>query len=120
MIQPHRQATAAASGLSAVLLGAFGAHALQGILTPYQSHIWETAVFYQFVHTLVLLFLSREPNQAKAAFIAFTLGILFFSGSLYLYAVTRIGWLVFVTPFGGVAFLIGWTLLLLSSFKIRK
>ena len=77
---------AAVFGLLAVILGAFGAHGLKGSLTDAQLETWKTGVNYQFYHTLALLFLSLVPGNkfVKTAFYAFTIGIVLFSGSIYL------------------------------------
>jgi uncharacterized membrane protein YgdD (TMEM256/DUF423 family) len=114
---------AAASGFLAVALGAFGAHALRGYLDTRAEAIFETAVLYHFVHTLVLLMvavLCRGPAPGRTlqgAGVAFTLGIALFSGSLYLLAITGSRWLGIITPFGGVSFLVGWLLLLTWSLR---
>lgn len=96
-------------GFLAVALGAFGAHGLKGILdTNHTAAIWEKAVFYHFIHTVMLYFVAgRAPFRAGPWF-CFLCGILLFSGSLYLLAVTNIPWLGAITPFGGVSLLAGW------------
>lgn len=112
-------ALAAASGFLAVALGAFGAHALRGSLDAYALSVYDTAVLYHFVHTLALFgvalllrSLSPSPRSLAIAGGAFAVGVLVFSGSLYLLAVTGQRWLGAVTPVGGVAFLLGWISLL--------
>src|SRR5690606_3816095 len=79
--------TASFFGLTAVVLGAFGAHGLEGKINEDQLKTWGTAVDYQFYHTLALLFLATfsraKNNYIRFSFITFTLGILLFSGSLY-------------------------------------
>ncbi len=101
--------TAAVLGLLAVALGAFGAHSLKDLLARNETAaIWEKAVFYHFIHALMLFILAGRSSFQKGPWLAFLLGILLFSGSLYLFAVTRMHWLVFVTPVGGVSFLVGW------------
>ena len=100
---------AAVSGFLVVALGAFGAHGLKAILQRYETlETWQTAVFYHALHTLVLLALSMHPGVSKGAVISFVFGIVVFSGSLYLLAVTNMRWLGAVTPVGGVGLLIGW------------
>ncbi len=114
---------AAASGFTCVLLGAFAAHGLKGQLSTYQLDIWHTAVFYQFVHTLVLLYVSQLKSDCQLiewSKYAFVIGILLFSGSLYLLSLSAIKWLGMVTPIGGVGLLIGWLLLLISSIKSKS
>ena len=100
---------AAVLGAVGVALGAFGAHAMKDRLAAFgTADIWEKAVFYQFIHTVMLCVLpGRQPFPA-AAWWSFLIGIGFFSGSLYLLAATDIKWLGAITPVGGVAFLAGW------------
>jgi uncharacterized membrane protein YgdD (TMEM256/DUF423 family) len=104
---------AALFGILAVALGAFGAHGLKALLINNGTvAIWEKAVFYHFIHTVMLFILAgRSPLQLRA-WISFLAGILIFSGSLYLLAVTNIRWLGAITPFGGISFIVGWGLLI--------
>lgn len=107
---------AAISGLLAVALGAFGAHALKDILSDYGRTIWEKAVLYQMFHTLAIFLLIAlkdfvSPGRIDLAGWLFIAGILLFSGSLYLLALTQKSWLGAITPLGGIAFLVGWGLL---------
>ena len=105
---------AAAAGLLAVALGAFGAHGLREFLGRNQTAaIWEKAVLYHLVHAVMLFLLAGRSPLQKWPWLCFFMGILLFSGSLYLYAVTTIHWLVFVTPCGGVSFIVGWAWLAL-------
>lgn len=111
---------AAVFGFLAVALGAFGAHALKPYLDDYAKGIWQTAVFYHFIHALALLtvgIFAKVKPELKANFIcfSFTAGILLFSGSLYLLALTDLKWLGMVTPLGGLAFLTGWGMLAWKS-----
>ena len=102
-------------GAVAVGLGAFGAHALRPLLESKGTlHTWETAVLYHFFHTLALLVLSGRPSPPRIPVIGFLLGIVLFSGSLYLLAVTGVRWLGAITPLGGVAFIAGWVCLAIS------
>ena len=104
----------AAAGLLAVALGAFGAHALKGILAENNTAaIWEKAVFYQFIHTVMLFVLAERKPFPRVPFWSFLIGILIFSGSLYVLAVTNIRWLGAITPIGGASFIVGWVCLLL-------
>jgi uncharacterized membrane protein YgdD (TMEM256/DUF423 family) len=103
---------------AAVMLGAFGAHGLRGRLDAYATGIYEKAVFYHFVHALGLLVVSLLPRlgvleTTPAGWVCGLLasGILLFSGSLYLLAITGVRVLGAVTPIGGVAFIAGWLLL---------
>jgi uncharacterized membrane protein YgdD (TMEM256/DUF423 family) len=102
----------------AVLAGAFGAHGLKTRLEPEALDIYEVAVKYQMYHSLALILvgvLSYQPSaKLSAAAWAFVSGIIIFSGSLYLLALTGLRWLGAITPIGGVAFLIGWLVLTLK------
>ncbi len=96
-----------------IVLGAFGAHALKGSLDPKMMEVYHTAVFYQLVNAVGLLAVSgiwgRTPSRfAGAAGMAITAGILVFSGSLYLMALSGLRWLGAVTPIGGVLLIGGW------------
>ena len=93
----------------AVALGAFGAHALKATLETHgMTEVWNKAVLYHFVHALGLLVLSALPVVQRVTVILFVVGIVLFSGSLYLLALTNIKWLGAITPFGGLCFLAGW------------
>ena len=103
---------AAGLGFLAVALGAFGAHGLKPLLASNGTvEMWEKAVFYHFIHTVMLYVLAQKQPVAKGAFWFFLAGILIFSGSLYLLAVTNLRWLGAVTPFGGLSLLAGWAVL---------
>lgn len=100
---------------AAVGLGAFGAHGLKDKLDAYSLDIWQKAVFYQFVHALGMLVLplfaksgALSDSGATRVGLVFCAGILLFSGSLYVLAVSGIRILGAVTPFGGVCFIGGW------------
>ena len=109
---------AAALGLLAVVLGAFGAHGLKDLLGHNGTiGIWEKAVFYHFIHTVMLFVLAERKPFASVAWWSFFAGILIFSGSLYLLAVTNLHWLGAITPVGGVGFIIGWCGLLFCPRK---
>ena len=102
----------------AVGLGAFGAHGLKSRLDAYSLGIWEKAVFYHFVHALGLLIVTVMPRvgmitDRSAARVSqlLILGIVFFSGSLYLLAVSGVTSLGAVTPLGGLCFIAAWLLL---------
>jgi uncharacterized membrane protein YgdD (TMEM256/DUF423 family) len=108
---------AAALGFLAVVLGAFGAHGLKDLLGRNgTTAIWEKAVFYHFIHT-VMLFVLAGKKQFIGAWWSFFAGILVFSGSLYLLAVTDVLWLGAVTPVGGIGFLVGWGCLFCAAGK---
>ncbi len=102
----------------AVILGAFGAHGLRGRLDAYAMGIYEKAVFYQFVHALGILIVplftrADLVNESGMAWICglLTAGIVIFSGSLYLLAVTGTRALGAITPIGGLCFIAAWLLL---------
>lgn len=105
---------AALAGALAVMLGAFGAHALKARLTPDMLAIYQTAVQYHFWHALALgligllaLHLPASVALRAAGWLMVT-GLVVFSGSLYALALTGIRLLGAVTPFGGLAFIAGW------------
>lgn len=98
------------AGASAVLLGAFGAHALRGVLDTHALEIWHTAVTYHAWHALALV-LAVALGQGRSGRIAqagFAGGIVLFSGSLYALALGAPRWTGIITPLGGLAFVIGW------------
>jgi uncharacterized membrane protein YgdD (TMEM256/DUF423 family) len=104
------------AALLAVALGAFGAHGLKTRIAPELLSVYKTGVEYHFYHALGLILVGltawRLPESAhlKAAGWAMLAGIVLFSGSLYLLALTGLGWLGAITPFGGLAFLAAWGL----------
>lgn len=108
---------AAISGFLAVALGAFGAHGLKQKLSVDMLAVYQTGVQYHFYHTLALfgvaLLMLHFPQSVSLRWSAllFCVGIIIFSGSLYVLAITGIRWLGAITPLGGVAFLVGWILL---------
>jgi len=107
--------SAALFGFLGVVLGAFGAHALKTTLLAHgATDIWNKAVLYQLVHAVALLTMALHGTQNRGAFFAFVLGILIFSGSLYLLALTNLRWLGAITPIGGLCFLVGWAWLLIT------
>lgn len=118
----------AVHGFLVVALGAFGAHALDAVLDEYGKGIWETAVQYQMFHAIALLAIGilMSPKifgpikKLKNAAICMNLGIVFFSGSLYILAISGIKILGAITPIGGVLFLAGWILLLVSTLKHKN
>ncbi|ASS73755.1 hypothetical protein CIG75_01380 [Tumebacillus algifaecis] len=110
----------------AVALGAFGAHGLEGKITDHYLEIWKTGVQYQMLHgtgILIVALLTQflgAPKALRAAGYLFQAGIVLFAGSLYILAITGIGWLGAITPLGGVCFLIGWALLAYAGGKRIK
>jgi uncharacterized membrane protein YgdD (TMEM256/DUF423 family) len=112
---------AALLGLLAVALGAFGAHGLKHVLE--QNHtaaLWEKAVLFQFIHAVMLFILAGHSPRLTGPWCSLLAGIVLFSGSLYLYALTKIGWLSAFTPFGGVSFIIGWLWLVVAPVAGRR
>ena len=112
------------SGALAVGLGAFGAHGLEALLIQNgRLDTFQTAVNYHFYHTLALLVIgilaTVKPDWKGISFAAWSmlLGILIFSGSLYVLSLTGITWLGAITPLGGLAFILGWSSLVYLSFK---
>ena len=108
---------AAIMGMLAVGLGAFGAHGLKEILAKHGTGaIWETAVFYHFIHAVMLFVLAgRNPTATWGPWLSFLVGIVIFSGSLYLLALTNQRWLGAITPIGGVSLIVGWLWLAISA-----
>lgn len=115
-------ALGASFGGLAVLLGAFGAHALRARLSPEDLATFEIGVRYQMYHALALIVVAWATTQWDSATVpaagwAFTTGIVVFSGSLYLLVFSGMRWLGAITPIGGVAFLIGWALLAWTAIR---
>lgn len=115
---------ASLSGMLAVMLGAFGAHALKNKLDAYALGVFETAVQYHFYHSFALLAVGiialSQPQTTllKTSGWLFFLGILVFSGSLYLLSLTGVRWLGAVTPLGGLAFIGGWACMAAVGWKL--
>jgi uncharacterized membrane protein YgdD (TMEM256/DUF423 family) len=115
---------AAFFGFLSVALGAFGAHSLKNVLDEYGKSIYEKAVLYQMFHSMALFAVGVVQHLFKGisfspAGFGFSAGILLFSGSLYVLAITGLKWLGAITPIGGLAFLFGWAWLLFALLKIR-
>jgi uncharacterized membrane protein YgdD (TMEM256/DUF423 family) len=109
---------AAALGFLAVALGAFGAHGLKATLeTNGTAAIWEKAVLYHFIHAVMLFVLAQRPAVPHGPWWSFAIGVLFFSGSLYVLAVANVKWLVVITPLGGLSFLAGWGWLVCTGLR---
>jgi uncharacterized membrane protein YgdD (TMEM256/DUF423 family) len=119
--------TASVLGMLAVITGAFGAHGLKAVLPASQLEVWHTAVQYNFYHVFALLFLSTfakfKNPLITASYYFFTLGIVFFSGSLYLLSCRSLlgwNWLIAlgpITPLGGLLFILGWLMLAIAAFR---
>lgn len=122
MQERHLIAYASINLLIAIAAGAFGAHGLKAILSADMLSIWQTAVQYQMLHGLALLALANLSSRWQAkpirlSAICMLVGIVLFSGSLYLLAFTGVRILGAITPIGGVAFLSGWAILLWEACK---
>lgn len=115
--------TAICGGL-AIVLGAFGAHALKETLTEEMLTIFETGVKYHFYHALALLgliaYIKQDviPKSMITILLCWFIGTLIFSGSLYILSVSGIRWLGAITPIGGVLMIVGWFWLAISARKI--
>ncbi|PCI41092.1 MAG: hypothetical protein COB51_14315 [Moraxellaceae bacterium] len=109
----------------AVLLGAFGAHGLKGRLDAHALEVFQTGVQYQFYHSLGLILVGLTLAQFLESSLLlwsgrlFTVGIVLFSGSLYLVSLLGIRWLGIITPFGGLAFIVGWILFSVAVYKTQ-
>lgn len=121
--------TAAFLGIIAIILGAFGAHALKAILLPEQLTSFETGVRYQMYHAFFLFFVaSRKELSLKAVNVIYNLvlaGVIFFSGSIYLLTtknITQIDFKIigFVTPIGGLLLIFAWIVLFATFFKKKS
>lgn len=105
-------------GFLAVTIGAFGAHGLKKHLSPYGLEIYQTGVLYHLVHASVMIALAHDQLPGgKRASAFFLFGILLFSGSLYILAITEIKKLGMITPIGGIFFLLGWGTIFFSALK---
>jgi len=122
-------ATAALFGMIAIILGAFGAHALKNALTPEHLSAFETGVKYQMYHALFLLFIglsnSVSEKAKKTIYYLTTIGIIFFSGSIYLLSTADITGINFkpfgiVTPIGGLLLIVAWFCLFIDFYKKKS
>jgi uncharacterized membrane protein YgdD (TMEM256/DUF423 family) len=111
------------SGGLAVVLGAFGAHALRDRLGPQMLAVFETGVRYQLFHALAMLAVALLSERGRSASLLASSGALFlvgtflFSGSLYVLTMTGVRWVGAITPIGGICFLGGWVLLALAAIR---
>ena len=106
-----------------VIMGAFGAHALKDKLGEYAS-TYDKAVLYQMFHSLAILFIALlgyylNTDNFNIVIWMFVLGILLFSGSLFVLSISGIKWLGAITPIGGTLFIIGWLLAFLKILKLK-
>ncbi|MDF1763101.1 MAG: DUF423 domain-containing protein [Oleibacter sp.] len=116
---------AAIAGFSGVALGAFGAHGLKKVLSPELMSAYQTGVLYHLIHAVVLLVLSAwlfvHPTVwLQRSAVMMLLGLILFSGSLYALALTGERLLGMITPFGGVAWLVAWSFLLLAAIRLPE
>jgi uncharacterized membrane protein YgdD (TMEM256/DUF423 family) len=115
----------AIGGLLGVAFGAFGAHALRNRLDNYALGVFETAVQYQFIHSLALLAVGILMLQVPSSMLLrssaalLVIGICIFSGSLYLLSLTGLRWLGAVTPIGGLAFIGAWACLAAAAWTLH-
>ncbi len=111
------------SGLS-VVLGAFGAHALKDKISEYYMGVYDKGVLYQMFHSISIIVVSilnhsLEKVELDSSSYLFSIGILLFSGSLYLLAITGHKWLGAITPIGGTLFIAGWFILFMKILKLQ-
>ncbi len=111
-------------GLLGVALGAFGAHGLKAVLADEMLETFETGARYQMYHALALITVGWIGRTARGSWVSwagwsFVAGILLFSGSLYVLALTGIRSLGAVTPVGGLAFIVGWVAFAIGLWKER-
>jgi uncharacterized membrane protein YgdD (TMEM256/DUF423 family) len=112
----------ALNGFIAVALGAFGAHGLEGKIPDKYLETWQTAVQYQMFHAVGLLVLGLLAGKSDSPLINWSgwlmlIGIILFSGSLFVLSVTQIKVLGAITPLGGVSFLVAWVLMIIAAYK---
>lgn len=116
-------------GVISVIFGAFGAHKLKELISLESLQTWETGIRYQFYHTFAIMFsgfllMKTNLKEFRLASLAFFIGIIMFSGSLYglsLRALTSLNlvWLGPITPLGGISFIVGWIYLFVGTSKIK-
>jgi uncharacterized membrane protein YgdD (TMEM256/DUF423 family) len=109
-------------GAVGVILGAFGAHALRKSLSPELLSAYQTGVLYQLIHALALIAVALAARDLagpllNAAGVFLLIGIVFFSGSLYILALTSFKFIGILTPVGGVAFIAGWAMFFMAAWK---
>ena len=109
-----------------VLLGAFGAHILKNQLTAGQINTYQTGIEYQMYHSFAILLAGlyqlqiQNSKLLRYATTAFIIGIILFSGSLYCLSITGFRWMGAVTPFGGIAFIVGWLCFASAAIQFKK
>ena len=110
-------------GLS-VVIGAFGAHGLKDKLSDYSISVFNKGVMYQFLHGIgIILTVILDYNLKSLSFDTsiwlFVFGIILFSGSLYILAITEVKWFGMITPIGGIMFILGWALMFINVLKLQ-
>ena len=104
-----------------VAMGAFGAHALKGHLTPERLEVWKTATHYHLLHAVAVAFLgatiATTLPSAETSLKLLTAGLVVFSGTLYLLCLTGVGWLGAITPIGGLLMIAGWLTLAWAAWQ---
>jgi len=116
---------AALVGFVAVAGGAFGAHGLKAVVDAQALGWWETGAHYALGHAPVLVVVAwladRAPGRAtRVAGLAFSIGVLVFTGSLWVMTLTGIRWLGAITPIGGVSLLVGWVAIAVAASGLRR
>ena len=108
-------------GFTGVALGAFGAHRLADILSPGMLEIYKTGILYHLIHSVVIFSIALFGKEKffKAAYVMI-IGIVLFSGSLYIYAQSGMMLFAMITPVGGICFLIGWLLIVVEGIRMKK
>jgi len=122
MTERHLVTVAAILLLIGVGAGAFGAHGLKRVLTPDMLAIWQTAVLYQLVHGLGMLAVAALSARFASPLMTLSgtlmlVGVILFSGSLYVLVLSGTKWLGAVTPIGGLAFIVAWGLVALAAWR---
>jgi len=104
-----------------VAMGAFGAHALKGHLTPDRLEVWKTATHYHLLHAVAVAFLGATIATtlpgSETSLKLLTTGLVIFSGTLYLLCLTGVGWLGAITPIGGLLMIAGWLTLAWAAWQ---
>ncbi len=108
-------------GFLGIALGAFGAHILEPKLNSEMMSIYNKGILYHLIHSVVILSIALYgSDKFYKCSLFFTIGIILFSFSLYLYSVTQLLFFAMITPLGGISFLIGWTLIIFEGFRSSK
>lgn len=111
--------------LVGVAAGAFGAHAMRSRLDPDMMAVWQTAVLYQLVHGLGMLAIAALGTRMPSPLMSYAgtlmlVGVIIFSGSLYVLSATGVKWLGAITPIGGLAFIAAWAMVALAAYRSTR